>query len=163
LNPVTAPHVSGLMDTTRTITYTYDPLGRLTSANYADGNYFVYTYDAVGNRLTETTQLGTTNYTYESANRLATVNGVSYTWDNNGNLLNDGVSTYTYDHANRLKSVTMGSTTYTYAYNGLGDRGQPDSRRGDDPLHTGPERWTDTGALRRHEYLHVWLRTDRSI
>ena len=76
----------------------------------------------MGNRLSESTQLDTTTYTYDAANRLATVNGVSYTWDNNGNLLNDGVSTYTYNHANRLTSVTTGGTTYTYAYNGLGDR-----------------------------------------
>jgi YD repeat-containing protein len=80
------------------ISYTYDPLGRLTSANYADGNTFIYTYDAVGraappehsgggNRLSETTQFGTTNYTYDAANRLATVNGVAYShplYDRNG-------------------------------------------------------------------------------
>jgi YD repeat-containing protein len=76
----------------------------------------------IGNRLTETTQSGTTTYTYDNANRIATVNGVAYTWDNNGNLLNDGTSTYTYGYANRLTSVTTGGTTYTYAYNGLGDR-----------------------------------------
>jgi len=29
------------------------------------------------------------------ANRLTDVGGVTYTWDNNGNLLNDGVNTYT--------------------------------------------------------------------
>ena len=120
--PLDVSQMTGLADAPRTITYTYDPLGRLTSANYGDGNYFVYTYDAVGNRLTETTQFGTTTYTYDDANRLATVNAVSYTWDDNGNLLSDGVSTYTYDHANRLRSVTTGGTTYTYAYNGLGDR-----------------------------------------
>ncbi len=56
---------------THAITYTYDPLNRLTSAYYADGSYFIYTYDAVGNRLTETTQAGTTTYTYDAANRLA--------------------------------------------------------------------------------------------
>jgi len=107
---------------TRPITYTYDPLNRLTSAYYVDGSYFIYTYDAVGNRLTETTQSGTTTYTYDDANRLASVNGVAYTWDNNGNLLSDGTSTYAYDHANRLKSATAGGTTYSYTYNGLGDR-----------------------------------------
>ena len=32
----------------RTITYTYDPLGRLTAAEYLAGDYFHYTYDAVG-------------------------------------------------------------------------------------------------------------------
>jgi RHS repeat-associated protein len=104
------------------IIYTYDPLGRLIYADYGGGVFFQYTYDAVGNRLTETTQSGTTTYTYDAANRIATVDGVAYTYDNNGNLLNDGSSTYTYDHANRLKSVTQDGVTYTYAYNGLGDR-----------------------------------------
>jgi RHS repeat-associated protein len=47
------------------------------------------------------------------------VNGVDYTWDANGNLLNDGANTYTYDSANRLTSV---NGTGSYAYNGLGDR-----------------------------------------
>jgi len=47
---------------------------------------------------------------------------VTYIWSNNGNLLSDGVSTYMYDHANRLSSAVEGRTTYSYAYNGLGDR-----------------------------------------
>jgi hypothetical protein len=46
---------------------------------------------------------------------------VTYTWDNNGNLLNDGVNTYNYDSANRLKSISGGSSA-TFSYNGLGDR-----------------------------------------
>ena len=117
LKPLDVSQMTGLADAPRTITYTYDPLGRLTSANYGDGNYFVYTYDAVGraalpqhsagsNRLSERTQFGTTTYTFDDAraapsprsgggNRLATVNAVSYTplsgapraWDDNGNLL----------------------------------------------------------------------------
>ena len=50
------------------------------------------------------------------------VNGISYTWDNNGNLLDDGVNTYTYDPANRLSVVNGPLSDVTYAYNGLGDR-----------------------------------------
>jgi len=107
---------------TTTITYTYDPLYRLTAADYDDGTYFHYTYDAVGNRLTEVTQGGTVTYMYDIANRLSSAGGVSYTWSNNGNLLSDGVATYTYTHADRLASVTQGPSTYTFAYNGLGDR-----------------------------------------
>jgi RHS repeat-associated protein len=106
---------------TTTIAYGYDPLYRLTAADYSDGKLFHYTYDAVGNRLTQQTQAGTTTYTYDSANRLATVNGTPYTFDANGNLLNDGTSTYAYDAANRLTSVT-GANTSAYVYNGLGDR-----------------------------------------
>ncbi len=50
------------------------------------------------------------------------MNGQTYQWDDNGNLLNDGTSTYTYDAANRLTSVTQGTSLSSYSYNGLGDR-----------------------------------------
>lgn len=111
-----------LLTATTTISYTYDALYRLTATDYSDGKYFHYTYDAVGNRLSQQTQTGNTTYVYDDANRLLTVNGVAYTWDNNGNLLSDGASTYAYDKANRLKTVTQGTNTYAFTYNGLGDR-----------------------------------------
>jgi len=38
---------------TRTIAYTYDGLNRLITTVYDSGEYFHYTYDDVGNRLTE--------------------------------------------------------------------------------------------------------------
>ena len=73
---------------TRVITYTYDPLNRLTSAAYSTGESFAYAYDTVGNRTayTETTLAGTsvTTYIYDAANRLTSVNGVAYTWDQRG-------------------------------------------------------------------------------
>jgi RHS repeat-associated protein len=50
------------------------------------------------------------------------VDGVSYTWDDNGNLLSDGQSTYTYDSANRLTAVSNQSSAVSFAYNGQGDR-----------------------------------------
>ena len=113
-----------------TIDYTYDPLNRLTAADYAssqgsevDGEYFHYQYDAVGNRLQlDSSQDGVVTYQYDAANRLIEAGGVSYTWDNNGNLLSDGTSTYTYNHANRLAGVTQDGVAYSYAYNGMGDR-----------------------------------------
>jgi len=70
----------------------------------------------VGNRLTQNQPAGSTTYTYDDANRLTTVNGVGYTWDNNSNLLSDGSATYTYDYANRLVGVTKGSDSYGYQY-----------------------------------------------
>jgi len=107
----------------RSITYTYDNLYRLTGASYNDGTSFTYTYDASGNRLTEVTTGGLSiAYVYDNANRLTSVDGMPLTWDNNGNLLSDGSSTYTYDKANRLKTVVQGSTTYAFTYSGLGDR-----------------------------------------
>jgi RHS repeat-associated protein len=104
------------------IDYGYDPLDRLTTADYNDESYYHYSYDAVGNRLSETTPAGTTNYVYDDANRLSSVGGVSYSWDDNGNLTGDGVNTYSYDDANRLIGIVRASLTASYTYNGLGDR-----------------------------------------
>jgi len=53
----------------------------LTAADYSHGQYFHYSYDAVGNRLTqEITGTVVTTYTYDIANRLTSVNGTTYTW-----------------------------------------------------------------------------------
>ncbi|MFZ2095373.1 MAG: SBBP repeat-containing protein, partial [Anaerolineales bacterium] len=110
------------------INYTYDPLNRLHQAAYNIGRQFDYTYDAVGNRLTQSVDPGpgnpvVTNYQYDYANRLTYVNSQAYSWDNNGNMLNDGTGTYTYNHANRLASVSAtGQPTIGFRYNGLGDR-----------------------------------------
>ncbi|MGA9192002.1 MAG: RHS repeat-associated core domain-containing protein, partial [Anaerolineales bacterium] len=75
-----------------------------------------YTYDAVGNRMTQETLDGTNTYTYDDANRLTSVDGVDYSWDADGNLLDDGVSAYAYDHANRLVSVVQGADSYSFSY-----------------------------------------------
>ena len=115
----------------QTIDYTYDPLGRLTAADYSTGDYYHYTYDAVGNRLSEenVTNGGMPNendYTYNVANWLVDMSGTSYstsyTWDLNGNLVDDEVNYYTYDPANRLASIEQGNNSYTFSYDGLGDR-----------------------------------------
>ncbi len=127
------------------LTYTYecaaslkrserDPLYRLTGAEYrstgltagSSGERFEYEYDAVGNRLALTRTLGVSqtvhNYQYDTANRLVSVDGQAYTWDANGNLLDDGVRSFEYDAANRLTSVTSGTLTTTFQYDGLGNR-----------------------------------------
>ena len=118
-----------------TIVYSYDPLYRLRDATYYGQPLVVsyhYTYDSVGNRKTMTTIPVTGlpviyEYEYDNANRLILVNdGIKdyiYTWDNNGNLLSDGVHTYSYDAANRLAVIEQdGSTLAVLEYNGLGDR-----------------------------------------
>jgi RHS repeat-associated protein len=111
-----------------TISYTYDPLSRLTAADYDTGAYYHYTYDSNGNRLNETTHLSITPVVYDYneiyANRLESVNGVTYTWDNNGNLTSDGQRNYGYDSANRLTSITDATNTTSFGYNGLGNRVQ---------------------------------------
>jgi RHS repeat-associated protein len=76
----------------------------------------------VGNRQIMDSPQGEISYSYDAANRLTSVDGVTYTWDDNGNLTSDGVRSYTYDHANRLTQVTQGSQTTQFAYNGDGVR-----------------------------------------
>jgi YD repeat-containing protein len=122
---------------TRTITYTYDPLNRLTGATYSTGEAYAYAYDAVGNRtaMTSTTPLsGTvvTTYTYDVANRL-TDRGVSdgrvytYTWSQRGQMLAEytqgyPVRTFTHDAAGQLVRATVFTLTTEFVYNGLGAR-----------------------------------------
>jgi len=87
---------------------------------------FEYAYDAVGNRktLTATTNYASriTHYDHDAANRLTNVDGVSYTYDDNGNLLSDGARTFVYDTANRLTQVVSGTFTTEYTYSGDGVR-----------------------------------------
>ena len=112
----------GYTTTTRAITYTYDPLNRLTGADYSTGETFAYAYDGVGNRTAMTTTTGTTTYTYDAANRLTSVDGVPYTWDARGNLLSDGTFTYAYNTAGRMVRAESVTVTIVYTYNAAGLR-----------------------------------------
>jgi RHS repeat-associated protein len=53
---------------------------------------------------------------------VTSTNGITYAYDDNGNLLFDGTTTYEYDAANRLVTATSGSTVSTYNYDGIGNR-----------------------------------------
>jgi RHS repeat-associated protein len=120
--PEIAPLGAPLITTHRVISYTYDSLYRLITATYSSGESYRYTYDAVGNRQSLTTHEDVVNYQYDAANRLTSVNGQTYNWDDNGNLLSDGLRSYAYDHANRLTQVVSGTLTTQFTYNGAGDR-----------------------------------------
>jgi RHS repeat-associated protein len=108
-------------------TRTYDALDRLHQITYADNSTITYTYDS-GNRLTaiadsvggppitrdyddldrlilETTAQGTVSYTYDKADRRATMT-----------VAGQPTVTYGYDDANRLTTVTQGLATVTLTY-----------------------------------------------
>ncbi len=147
---------------TTSIVYDYDPLYRVTAADYNGGStYFHYTYDAVGNRLTEVTQAGSTSYGYDIANRLTSVGGVTYTWDNNGNLLSNGASTYTYDHANRLATVTQGGEQLLLRVQWRGGPVAANHQRVADELHGRSRCGPDPSPLRRDEQLPLRPRPHR--
>jgi YD repeat-containing protein len=100
-----------------TITYTYDPLYRLTAADYSTGESFDYTCDAVGNRLTQTTITNTTVYTYDIANRLVNVGGVAYRWDN---TIGTGCKSKTPASDDRGFLFQIGGVNYALAPTGTG-------------------------------------------
>jgi RHS repeat-associated protein len=125
-NPTTVVRSGAVASTT---TYGYDANDRLTSVCFQAGScpggsdpFIRWTYDAVGNRLTEARPTGTTNYTYNNADQMTQAGSTAYTYDQNGNEKTAGSRTFSYDLANRPISTISGSTTTTYTYNGDGLR-----------------------------------------
>lgn len=132
----TYDNVGNLLDilypNTFTSLYEYDPLNRLIDlqTNDSKGTFvqgFVYTYDAVGNRLSEINLFGDGIYTtYDEMNRIVEVDDMNtgdlsqYSYDGVGNRMvkvhNGNVTEYLYDVNNRL--VTEGETYYQYDNNG---------------------------------------------
>lgn len=114
--------------TSETATYGYDANDRLTSVCYqtscpgGSDPFIRWTYDAVGNRLTEARPSGTTSYSYNAADELTSAGSTSYSYDQNGNETAAGSRTFTYDLPNRLVSTTSGSTTTDYTYDGADNR-----------------------------------------
>ena len=114
-----------------TKSFGYDQMDRLTSVCFQAGTcpggsdpFIRWTYDGVGNRLSEQRPSGTTSYTYDARDRLLSAGATSYTYDANGNELAAGSRTFTWDLANRLKTTTLAPTTTTYTYDGDGIRTQ---------------------------------------
>ena len=117
--------VTQIYDGVNTEVYEYDQLDRLI---YSSGPWtsMNFTYDALGNRLTKT-QGSTTSYSYDSVNRLTSATGMSFDWDDNGNMMywlngNDAWN-YTYDLFDRLTRVDLNSSvTARYTYDDGGRR-----------------------------------------
>ena len=107
---------------TRTETYNYDELSRLTGVAYGDGQTQGYSFDSMGNRLVKTDSVtGNETYSYNNANMLLTRNGQGYTNDVAGNTLTGGGRTMTWDSQNRMVSCVKGGVTsqFTYGTDGL--------------------------------------------
>jgi RHS repeat-associated protein len=128
-----------------TIDYVYDGLNRLTEANYSNGDYYHYIYDAVGNVLQYAQSLSgssvTTTYAYDDANQMTTAQMDNspvvwqYHFDANGQLTEilpdgnpaNGAKRYTFNTAGYLTEVETheGSSYELQAemfYDGLGHR-----------------------------------------
>jgi len=106
-------------------TYGYDEIYQLTSAAHPEpaNPPESYSYDPAGNRLTSSDH---TDWTYDSANRLLSYDGVSFAYDPSGNTTGktdpSGSTTYVHDFDNRLVEVTTPTSTATYTYDPFGTR-----------------------------------------
>jgi RHS repeat-associated protein len=108
-----------------TTNYGYDNIYELLSATQGTNTTESYTYDPVGNRLSNLSGSGWSNNT---SNELTSRPGVTYTYDNNGNTLtktdSTGTATYAWDFENRMTSVTLPGSggTVTFKYDPFGRR-----------------------------------------
>ncbi|MGH3428277.1 MAG: RHS repeat domain-containing protein, partial [Terriglobales bacterium] len=124
-------------------TYGYDNADRVTAACYGttisscpSGSLITYSYDKVGNRLTQDKFGTTTYYSYDPNNQICwegTTSGSScgtvpsgdtaYTYDNDGQQTAEGLTAYTYDLAGELTQAANGSTTLaSFTYDGDSNR-----------------------------------------
>ena len=122
--------ITNALDATRTQSLLYDELNRLTDATSHYGD-IDYTYDNIGNRLSETIDTVAETYTYDvnSHHLTQTVNGgtTNYTYDANGNTTSNTAFDFTYGDNNRLKTSGIGASPIaTYTYNGRGERVKKD-------------------------------------
>lgn len=131
---------SGSPNLQRTETYGYDAdRDYLTSANYGDGLANAtpsWTYDAAGNRASDSTISGT--WTYDNLNRM-TASPMSSSYDNdilgNRTAIGSGSSGtyYGWDDLNRMTSLQAGGYSNNYAYRADGLRVSKSRHNGSSP------------------------------
>ncbi len=92
------------------LTYEYDENGRTTSVDGSLARLGLPTADV-------------TDAVYDANNRLVTWGGRTYSYDNNGNLINDGVNSYHWNERNWLQSISNGpSELASFQYDSRGRR-----------------------------------------
>jgi YD repeat-containing protein len=113
--------------------YVYDLASRFTNITHNGPSGVIealtYTYDAAGNRVSLARGNGTATLlpnavasaTYDAANEQTAFAGATLSYDQNGNLTNDGVNTYQWDARNRLTGISGGATA-NFAYDALDRR-----------------------------------------
>lgn len=119
--------------TGRSVSYTYDALGRLIAASTTGSTAYPawglsWTYDQYGNRTAQIHVSGsvpTTSPTLNSSkNQISSMGGSSFSYDASGNLTQDDLFKYKVDGENRVVEVDhlSGSLLATYAYDGNSNR-----------------------------------------
>ncbi|MBS0398041.1 MAG: RHS repeat protein, partial [Proteobacteria bacterium] len=128
LNPIVydeASRITGITDTktsTNSWSYGYDAMDRLSSASKS-GTSYGWTYDANGNRKTQTGTSATTYTISTTSNRLTNLSGATtrtYGFDASGNITSYDSWSFTYNKRNRMSGATSGANSTSYVYNALG-------------------------------------------
>lgn len=120
------------------VVYSYDAANRLTGQTNFTANSFeplalyALTLDGIGNHREMTSQQPlfpiltsqTNQYSYDSDNRLLSVDSQTVTSDTNGNITTIGSDVFKYDTEDRLNRISIGNTNTIYVcnYDGLGNR-----------------------------------------
>jgi RHS repeat-associated protein len=107
--------------------FAYNVFETATSTNPASRQLtytHIFAYNAIGNFINKS-DVG--NYSYAGTNyanphAATSINNITQTYDNNGNLTGDGTWTHTWDYKNRLIQSTKTGTTAIYAYDQNGAR-----------------------------------------
>jgi RHS repeat-associated protein len=108
------------VDSGRSVSYAYDTLGRLGSAiTHGSTGYsqwgLSFTMDRYANMTAQTTTAGSTPQ-FSVAVNTANNQISTLSYDQNGNMLNDGRNVLVYDAENRTVSSAAGGATSTYSY-----------------------------------------------
>ena len=117
-------HIANSSNSALSWTYGYDVLDRVNSASKT-GTTQGWTFDANGNRRTQT---GTTSTTYNirtTNNQITSTTGTparTYTYDAAGNVLTYASDTFTYNNRGRMSTAVVSGTTTAYVYNVPGQR-----------------------------------------
>jgi RHS repeat-associated protein len=118
------------------VDYTYEADGSLSELDHdIDGSTIAhdYTYNAVHQMVSQSvsdssfvwapTTSSTDSYTSNNLNQYTAAAGATLTYDNNGNMLSDGVQTYTYNkYHNQLTKVTKSGNDVNFVYDAMGKR-----------------------------------------
>lgn len=108
------------------VEYKYDKLSRLIEANYSDGYFEHFSYDALGNRLSKLSPNKTIQYTYNTDNQLIEYDDVKLHYDSRGNLKKkeskDKTANYFFDERNLLLKVEEDSNIVEFEYDYYGNR-----------------------------------------
>lgn len=124
-NPTTVTRTGSAPSIT---TYSYDVRDRLVDVCFqtmcasAADPFVRWTYDKVGNRLTEDRPGATTSYAYNALDQITQSGPVAYSYDANGNQLSAGADSFAYDVDNRLIASTIAGVSTQYSYDGDGER-----------------------------------------